>query len=123
MVDLYGSVSVQQCLVQCKARYDAIWLPQPFGLLHELISFTYSIVFINQMGAVEAPFEEVPNIFDTGGAKGLLVDMVEKIPKFTITGDESADTSGDGVSCSVCLQVLMWLLSILMIFYLSVIIN
>ena len=59
------------------------------------------------MGAVEAPFEEVPNIFDTGGAKGLLVDMVEKIPKFTITGDESADTSGDGVSCSVCLQVPM----------------
>lgn len=59
------------------------------------------------MGAVEVPFEEIPNIFDTGGAKGLLVDMVEKIPKFTITGNESADTSGDGVSCSVCLQVLM----------------
>lgn len=59
------------------------------------------------MGAVEVPFEEIPNIFDTGGAKGLLVDMVEKIPKFTITGNESADTSGDGVSCSVCLQVLL----------------
>ncbi|KAK4430347.1 NEP1-interacting protein 2 [Sesamum alatum] len=59
----------------------------------------------SQMGAVEAPFEEeVPNIFDTGGAKGLLVDTVEKIPKFTITRDDSVDTSGDGVSCSVCLQ-------------------
>ncbi|XP_011078984.1 NEP1-interacting protein-like 1 isoform X1 [Sesamum indicum] len=58
-----------------------------------------------QMGAVEAPFEEeVPNIFDTGGAKGLLVDTVEKIPKFTITRDDSVDTSGDRVSCSVCLQ-------------------
>ncbi|KAL0380622.1 UNVERIFIED_CONTAM: NEP1-interacting protein 2 [Sesamum angustifolium] len=59
----------------------------------------------SQMGAVEAPFEEeVPNIFDTGGAKGLLVDTVEKIPKFTITRDDSVDTSGDRVSCSVCLQ-------------------
>lgn len=65
------------------------------------------------MGAVEAPFEEVPNIFDTGGAKGLLVDMVEKIPKFTITGNESLDTSGDGVSCSVCLQVLVCFLFLL----------
>ncbi|KAL6530921.1 NEP1-interacting protein 2 [Orobanche hederae] len=54
----------------------------------------------SQMGAVEAPFEEVPNIFDTGGAKGLLVDTVERIPKFTITRDGSFDTS----SCSVCLQ-------------------
>lgn len=63
------------------------------------------------MGAVEAPFEEIPNLFDTGGSKGLLTDMVEKIPKFTITGNENVDTLGDGVSCSVCLQVLKWLLS------------
>ncbi|KAL7090543.1 hypothetical protein ACP275_12G047600 [Erythranthe tilingii] len=58
----------------------------------------------SQMGAVEVPFEEVPNIFDIGGAKGLLVDSVERIPKFTITRDEIVDTPGDGVSCSVCLQ-------------------
>ncbi|CAA0821063.1 NEP1-interacting protein 1 [Striga hermonthica] len=58
----------------------------------------------SQMGAVEPPFEEVPNIFDTGGAKGLLVDSVERIPKFTISRDGSLDTSGDEASCSVCLQ-------------------
>ncbi|GER47022.1 RING/U-box superfamily protein, partial [Striga asiatica] len=58
----------------------------------------------SQIGAVEAPFEEVPNIFDTGGAKGLLVDSVERIPKFTISRDGSLDTSGDEASCSVCLQ-------------------
>ncbi|GER37046.1 RING/U-box superfamily protein [Striga asiatica] len=58
----------------------------------------------SQMGAVEAPFEEVPNIFDTGGAKGLLVDTLERIPKFTITRDGSLDSSGDEASCSVCLQ-------------------
>ncbi|KAG8373615.1 hypothetical protein BUALT_Bualt11G0042700 [Buddleja alternifolia] len=54
----------------------------------------------SQMGAVETTFEEVQNIFDTGGAKGLMADTVEKIPKFTITGDDTVDTSG----CSVCLQ-------------------
>ncbi|KAK4490479.1 hypothetical protein RD792_001156 [Penstemon davidsonii] len=58
----------------------------------------------SQMGAIEATFEEIPNLFDTGGSKGLLVDTVEKIPKFTITRDDNVDTSGEEVSCSVCLQ-------------------
>ncbi|EPS67832.1 hypothetical protein M569_06942 [Genlisea aurea] len=58
----------------------------------------------SQMGAVEASFDEVPNIFDIGGAKGLLADSVEKIPKFTISKDFSFDSRGDDPSCSVCLQ-------------------
>lgn len=58
----------------------------------------------SQMGAVETTFEEVPNIFDTGGAKGLPGDSVEKIPKIVITDDNNVDDSGDRVSCSVCLQ-------------------
>ncbi|KAJ8771065.1 hypothetical protein K2173_023390 [Erythroxylum novogranatense] len=58
----------------------------------------------SQMGAVETRFEEVPNIFDIGGAKGLPGDSVEKIPKITITTKNNVDTSGDKVSCSVCLQ-------------------
>lgn len=58
-----------------------------------------------QMGAVEATFEEIPNIFDTGGAKGLPGDSVEKIPKIVITNDNNVDASGERVSCSVCLQV------------------
>lgn len=57
------------------------------------------------MGAVEATFEEIPNIFDTGGAKGLPGDSVEKIPKIVITNDNNVDASGERVSCSVCLQV------------------
>ncbi|XP_028787353.1 NEP1-interacting protein 1-like isoform X1 [Neltuma alba] len=57
-----------------------------------------------QMGAVEANFEEVQNIFDTGGCKGLTGDCVEKIPKITITNDNIIDASGERVSCSVCLQ-------------------
>lgn len=58
-----------------------------------------------QMGAVETNFEEVQNIFDTGGCKGLTGDSVEKIPKITITNDNIIDASGERVSCSVCLQV------------------
>ncbi|CAI0461623.1 unnamed protein product [Linum tenue] len=58
----------------------------------------------SQMGAVETSFEEVPNLFDTGGAKGLAGDSVEKIPKIKITSKNNVDGSGDRVSCSVCLQ-------------------
>lgn len=58
----------------------------------------------SQMGAVETGFEEVTNIFDTGGAKGLPGDSVEKIPKITITNNNNVDASGEKVSCSVCLQ-------------------
>ncbi|CAJ1930521.1 unnamed protein product [Sphenostylis stenocarpa] len=58
----------------------------------------------SQMGAVETSFDEVQNIFDTGGAKGLSGDLVEKIPKIKITTDNNIDASGDRVSCSVCLQ-------------------
>ncbi|KAK4253948.1 hypothetical protein QN277_009390 [Acacia crassicarpa] len=58
----------------------------------------------SQMGAVETNFEEVQNIFDTGGCKGLTGDSVEKIPKITITNDNNIDAWGERVSCSVCLQ-------------------
>ncbi|XP_047310973.1 NEP1-interacting protein-like 1 [Impatiens glandulifera] len=60
----------------------------------------------SQMGAVEPSYEEIPNIFDTGGgAKGLAGDLVEKIPKITIANCNIAmDASGERTSCSVCLQ-------------------
>ncbi|GAV62195.1 Gly-zipper_Omp domain-containing protein/zf-RING_2 domain-containing protein [Cephalotus follicularis] len=58
----------------------------------------------SQMGAVEMTFEDLPNIFDTGGAKGMTGDSVERIPKIKITKDNNVDASGEKVSCSVCLQ-------------------
>ncbi|KAG4380173.1 hypothetical protein GLYMA_16G121900v4 [Glycine max] len=58
----------------------------------------------SQMGAVEISFDEVQNLFDIGGAKGLSRDSVEKIPKITITSDNNVDASGEKDSCSVCLQ-------------------
>ncbi|XP_059281015.1 NEP1-interacting protein-like 1 isoform X1 [Lycium ferocissimum] len=59
----------------------------------------------SQMGAVELAYDEIPNIFDTGGAKGMHGDSVEKIPKIVITKVNNLDDSGERVSCSVCLQV------------------
>lgn len=58
------------------------------------------------MGAVETGFDEVHNIFDIGGSKGLPEYSVEKIPKITVTSDNNVDDSGERVSCSVCLQVI-----------------
>ncbi|KAL6959897.1 Translation initiation factor 3 subunit c [Sarracenia purpurea var. burkii] len=58
----------------------------------------------SQMGAVEPSFEEIPNIFDTGGSKGLPDDSVEKIPKIKINSNNNVDASGEKASCSVCLQ-------------------
>ncbi|CAN4116744.1 unnamed protein product [Withania somnifera] len=58
----------------------------------------------SQMGAVETTYEEVPNIFDTGGAKGLPGHSVEKIAKVVISNENNVDDTGERVSCSVCLQ-------------------
>jgi hypothetical protein len=71
----------------------------------EMFSFAYNFVVLNQMGAVETSFDEIQNIFDTGGAKGLPGDSVERIPKIIITNNNNVDASGEEVSCSVCLQV------------------
>nr|GEY30334.1 NEP1-interacting protein-like 1 [Tanacetum cinerariifolium] len=58
----------------------------------------------SQMGAVETSFDEVHNLFDIGGSKGLPEYSVEKIPKIKVTSKNNLDDSGDKVSCSVCLQ-------------------
>ncbi|KAL8151680.1 hypothetical protein V2J09_021488 [Rumex salicifolius] len=58
----------------------------------------------SQMGAVETSYEDITNIFDTGGSKGLSGDLVEKIPITKITKEDTEDSSGEKVSCSVCLQ-------------------
>ncbi|ESQ31081.1 hypothetical protein EUTSA_v10004883mg [Eutrema salsugineum] len=53
----------------------------------------------SQMGAVESQFQDHTDIFDTAIAKGLSGDSLDRIPKVRIS-----DTSGEMVSCSVCLQ-------------------
>ncbi|KAK9284655.1 hypothetical protein L1049_023831 [Liquidambar formosana] len=66
-----------------------------------------SFDMVDQMGAVEKAFEEVPSSgFETHCAKRLSRRSVdEKIPKIRITGkDVLDDASGDRISCSICLQ-------------------
>ncbi|KAJ0260313.1 Glycine zipper domain-containing protein [Hirschfeldia incana] len=54
----------------------------------------------SQMEAMESQFQDQTNdIFGTPISKGLTGDSLDKIPKVLIT-----DTSGEMVSCSVCLQ-------------------
>ncbi|KAF9621651.1 hypothetical protein IFM89_025562 [Coptis chinensis] len=58
----------------------------------------------SQMGAIETSFEDSPDIFAIGGAKGLSKEIVERIPKIKVTTKNNVDASGDKISCSVCLQ-------------------
>ncbi|GMH24003.1 hypothetical protein Nepgr_025846 [Nepenthes gracilis] len=58
----------------------------------------------SQMGEIESIFEEGLNTFNTEGVKGLACDLVERIPKIKITTNNNADSTGEKVSCSVCLQ-------------------
>ncbi|KAJ4889090.1 NEP1-interacting protein 1 [Raphanus sativus] len=58
----------------------------------------------SQMGALDASYDDLSSLFETGGPKGLTGDLVEKIPKLTITGNNNTDASESRDSCSVCLQ-------------------
>ncbi|KAI3991201.1 hypothetical protein MKX01_022422 [Papaver californicum] len=58
----------------------------------------------SQMGAIETSFDDVFDIFETGGLKGLSGDRVERIPKIKITNKNNMDASGERICCSVCLH-------------------
>lgn len=97
---MLSAVQSQVCLV-----YKA----SPFSAFLFCISvFIDPFVFVSsyQMGAVDTAFDDLSSLFDTGGSKGLTGELVEKIPKMTITGNNNTDASENNDSCSVCLQVL-----------------
>ncbi|XP_010943466.1 NEP1-interacting protein 1 [Elaeis guineensis] len=58
----------------------------------------------SQMSAMDSPYIEVPDFFETGGSVGMSKDSVSKLPKIEITTDNNVDASGDRICCSVCLQ-------------------
>ncbi|XP_020216951.1 NEP1-interacting protein 1 isoform X1 [Cajanus cajan] len=95
-------LSAVQSQVVCFAQRLFAMMTLKFSYALPVLADTFALAY--QMGAVENSFDEVQNIFDTGGAKGLSGDLVEKIPKIKITTDNNVDASGDRVSCSVCLQ-------------------
>ncbi|WVZ11627.1 hypothetical protein V8G54_016157 [Vigna mungo] len=99
-----GAISGAVFSIEVAMQIDVIASLLSGRLVRERIGPAMLSAVQNQMGAVETSFDEVQNIFDTGGAKGLSGDLVEKIPKIKITTDNNIDASGDRVSCSVCLQ-------------------
>ncbi|XP_072958137.1 NEP1-interacting protein 2-like [Typha angustifolia] len=52
----------------------------------------------------EAIDSESSDIFDTSRVKGLLPEIIRKLPEFDITLNEVADSCGKMISCAVCLQ-------------------
>ncbi|XP_077220508.1 NEP1-interacting protein 2-like [Tasmannia lanceolata] len=58
----------------------------------------------HQISSMEINFEEVLDIFGSGGTKGLAEDSIEKLPKIKITTKNNVDASGEKICCSVCLQ-------------------
>ncbi|KAL4362392.1 hypothetical protein GQ457_04G035750 [Hibiscus cannabinus] len=74
-------------------------------LVREQISPAMLSAVQSQMGAAE-PEITLHDIFNVdAAAKGLARNVVERIPKMIITDNNNADAFGEKVSCSVCLQV------------------
>ncbi|KAG1359458.1 NEP1-interacting protein 1 [Cocos nucifera] len=58
----------------------------------------------SQMSAVNSPFREALDIFDTGGVRGMAKASVDRLPKIKITKENNVDASGERIGCAVCLQ-------------------
>ncbi|XP_020574189.1 NEP1-interacting protein 1-like isoform X2 [Phalaenopsis equestris] len=58
----------------------------------------------SQMSALESVYAEAPDIFETGGTRGMSKDSVESLPKLKMSSDNIMDCSGERICCSVCLQ-------------------
>lgn len=99
---MLSAVQSQVCFAYKAFRISTIsvFFGSPF-LLILLVLFSH-----DQMGALDAPFDDLSSLFETGGSKGLTGELVEKIPKMTITGNNNTDAPENRDSCSVCLQVL-----------------
>jgi hypothetical protein len=58
------------------------------------------------MDAVDLPFREVIDIFETGGnSSGMAKNSIDKLPVIKFNHLNLVDASGERISCSVCLQV------------------
>ncbi|XP_020574188.1 NEP1-interacting protein 1-like isoform X1 [Phalaenopsis equestris] len=81
-------------------------LTELYKLYETLISILMNILSINfmQMSALESVYAEAPDIFETGGTRGMSKDSVESLPKLKMSSDNIMDCSGERICCSVCLQ-------------------
>ncbi|ONK55889.1 uncharacterized protein A4U43_C10F2000 [Asparagus officinalis] len=74
-------------------------------LVREKIGPAVQSAVQSQMSAVDAPFIEVLDIFETGGGTdGMSNDSVNKLGNIRISKENNVDASGEKICCSVCLQ-------------------
>ncbi|XP_074566350.1 NEP1-interacting protein 2-like [Curcuma longa] len=73
-------------------------------LVREKVGPAVQSAIQSQMSALNLPFIESPDLFETGGTKRLAMEEVEKLPKCRTTAEDSVDASGERISCAVCLQ-------------------
>lgn len=57
------------------------------------------------MNAVDSPFIEALDIFETEGTRGMPRASIDKLPEIKITNGGNVDATGERIGCSVCLQV------------------
>ncbi|OAY68406.1 NEP1-interacting protein 1 [Ananas comosus] len=58
----------------------------------------------SQMNAVDSPFIEALDIFETEGTRGMPRASIDKLPEIKITNGGNVDATGERIGCSVCLQ-------------------
>ncbi|KAK4357028.1 hypothetical protein RND71_022638 [Anisodus tanguticus] len=89
IINIFNSLD-EPFLISCKRLKDLQrCIVLPIDSFSSELCRHRAILF--KMAAVETAYDEFPNIFDTGGAKGLPGDSVEKIPKIVITNANYVD--------------------------------
>ncbi|CAA7391455.1 unnamed protein product [Spirodela intermedia] len=105
---------VESCLVIWRSHGSGIWsilfvidiIGSLFSgrLVREDVGPAVQSAVQSQMSARNTPFREATDIFETGGTKGMARASVERISKIRLTVENLADSSGEKLCCSVCLQ-------------------
>ncbi|KAG0462218.1 hypothetical protein HPP92_020694 [Vanilla planifolia] len=73
-------------------------------LVREKVGPAVQSAILSQISALDMPYAEDLDIFETGGTRGMSKDSVELLSKFKITSENCRDCSGERFCCSVCLQ-------------------
>ncbi|XP_078173367.1 NEP1-interacting protein 1-like isoform X2 [Carex rostrata] len=90
-----GAVSGALVAMEVVERSFTIWRSTSSGI--------WSILYV--MNAVDLPFREVLDIFETGGnSGGMEKNSIDMLPVIKFNHQNIVDASGEKISCSICLQ-------------------
>uniref|UniRef100_A0A0D6QWR1 RING-type domain-containing protein n=1 Tax=Araucaria cunninghamii TaxID=56994 RepID=A0A0D6QWR1_ARACU len=107
---LFGSVlgsivGVVLC-VEVLEAYWASWFSERSGLTSSssMVGLAMLTAYHWQVNIADMSYENIYDIFGEGGTKGLSGACLEKLPSHYITKENKNDSSGDNISCTICLQ-------------------